>query len=253
MHNRKKQWIFLGAGLLVVIFSCIWFLWLPSHPSSLPSRQAMLEKLREHSFGVEAREIVDVISLDDRHAYAPYISNGGSYGQSFWTWDRTQWKVGAILEKGEPYIWKLDGEFSKQYIVYHVDPRDEIGTMKYHLIRERYYQISGGLQRYTPRVQMSLSIPIQEERRYDAIPLPDDWIRMMEEEVQISGSGQSSDLFGWMSASSQLRIGWNTYDRQGKKTFTEHSVNGSSYGNGELALRFISILNESELEDGRNP
>ncbi|TVX92481.1 hypothetical protein [Paenibacillus agilis] len=252
MQISKKQWILVGAGLLAFIFSCIWFIWLPLHPGPLPSRQTMLDAIHDNFIGIEASQIADVIPLDDRHVYVPYISKGGSYGQSFWKWDRYQWKIGAIQEKGTPYIWKLDGNLSSQFIVYHLDPRDEVGMMKVHLIRDRYYQSSEYSQRYTPRAQMAISIPI-EERLYGAIPLPSDWIRMMEEEVRISGSGQSSDLFGWMSASSQTRIGWNSYDRQGKETFTEHSVNGSGYGNGELVLQFMSIINESELEDARNP
>ncbi|WP_028596391.1 hypothetical protein [Paenibacillus assamensis] len=252
MHSRKKQWTIAGIVLLAVIFSCIWFIWLPSHPSPIPSRQAMLEEIRKHSFGVEAQEIVDVISLDDRHVYVPYISKEGSYGQSFWRWDRTQWVMGGILEKGEPYIWEFNGEPSKQYIVYHVDPQDEVGVLKYHLLRGVHYQISDGSQRYTPSVQMSISVPV-EERRYGAIPVPDDWIRLMEEEARVNRRERSSDNFGWMASSALVRIVWHAYDRKGKETFAEHSVNGSSYRNGELALQFISIINESELENARNP
>ncbi|MBD8498571.1 hypothetical protein [Paenibacillus arenosi] len=253
MYRRKKQWTIAGGVLLAVIFSCIWFIWLPSsHPSPIPSRQAMLAEIRKHSFGVEAQEIVDVISLDDRHVYAPYISKEGSYGQSFWRWDRNQWVMGGILDKGEPYVWELDGKPSKQYIVYHVDPQDEVGMLKYHLLRGVHYQITDGWQRYTPSVQMSISVPVQE-RRYGAIPVPNDWIRVMEEEARINRSERSSDIFGWMASSAQVRIVWHAYDRKGKETFAEHSVNGSSYWDGGLALRFISSINESELEVSPSP
>ncbi|MFD1954990.1 hypothetical protein ACFSL6_12630 [Paenibacillus thailandensis] len=197
-------------------------------------------------------ETLDIISLNKRHVFIPFKTANGYYGMGFWTWKGFGWDIQSVHTRGEPFVWKLDGnDPSSQYIVWNVDPADGVSEVQFYLIRDRYGSQSrrdGEMtSRYMPRIQLSWNASLQE-RSYGAVPFPEDWAAIIEEEQWLTSERQPS-LFSWeISGPAAAVVGWMPVNRQGAPVFPERSVNGSSHSDGSADLGFITILNPTDLE-----
>ena len=118
-----------------------------------------------------------------------------------------------------------------------MDPRDELRELQYYLIGERYAYSSQNVDSYTPRVQLGLTVPLQQDK-YGVLPFPKDWVEIINGNLRLSKANQSSSMY----------VGWIPYGDQGKVTFPDNTLNGNSYSSGRINLDFVRILNESELE-----
>jgi len=234
--------------ILLVIIAFVVYLFYDGKPKQFPSTAQAIKAMNQLYTEANVRIITDVIPLDSRHVFVPYISGDNLYGMSFWVWDRFQWKLGRIDTRGEPYIWKInERDASTHYIVWNMDPQDELRELKYYLIGERDFHSSESLETYRPRIQIEKTISLQK-KNYGVFPFPKDWAELVNENLRLSKAVRPTSFFQMNSPSSSLYVGWIPYGHQGKVTFPENTVNGSGFDSGGINIDFVRILNESELE-----
>ncbi|WP_438347368.1 alpha/beta fold hydrolase [Paenibacillus sp. FA6] len=232
MMNKKTILI----PFLIVMIAIVGYLFYEGKPQAFPDNSYAIKAMNQLYAEANVSGILDVIPLDSKHVFVPFISDDGHYGMSFWEWDWFQWKLRRIDTRGEPYIWKIDEkDASTHYIVWNMDPKDELSELKYYLIGERGAYRSQDVDSYTPRVQLGLTVSLQKHK-YGVLPFPKDWVELINGNLQMN------------SLSSSMYIGWIPYGDQGKVTFPDYTINGSSYSSGRFNLDFVRILNEYELE-----
>lgn len=235
--TKKKIWF---LGLLIIMLSIIVYWFYFSTPTSFPTNEQLVEELNRIFPEATASIIQDTISIDERHVLVPFISKKDDYGLSYWVWKNRKWQVASIDTKGEPMLWKLNGnDPSSFYFVWNIDPKDKLSSIHFYFIRKRGYRIAEGIERYYPRVQMEKRISFQE-KSYGSMQLPDDWITFMNAYLEVESAKQSPGR--------NLFFGWIPYDLTNQQIFPERSVNGSGYSEGKVDVEYVMILNKGEIE-----
>ena len=149
---------------------------------------------------------------------------------SYWVRNKFGWKLLRMDTRGEPNVWKLKAnDPSTHYLLWNIDPKDQLSHIDYYLIRDRNYHITDKLQVYTPRVQLKTTVSM-EKQSYGVLQLSEDWVNIWSENLSLP------------------YIGWIPYNVPGQSTFPGNSVNGGGYTQGDIDLDFVRILNEVELE-----
>jgi len=234
--------------ILIVMIAIVVYLFFDGKPQPFPENTHAIKAINQLYTEANVSKIADVIPLDSKHVFVPFISGNDHYGKSFWVWNRFQWRLIRIDTRGEPYLWKLDEkDSSTHYIVWNIDPKDELSELKYYLIRERYAYSSQDVESYTPRIQMELQVSLQKQK-YGVLPFPKDWVKLVNGNLRLGNTNQFSSIFHMSSPSSSMYIGWIPYGDQGKMIFPNNTLNGRSFDSGRIHLDFVRILNESELE-----
>jgi hypothetical protein len=217
-------------------------------PKSFPNVEFVIEQLNKDYPQVSASRVLAVTHLDDRHVFVPYVSSDEQYGICYWVWNKFNWKLARIDTRGMPHIWKLNGENpSDYYIVWNIDPKDQIKQLDYYLKRERHYSISQNSHRYTPAIQ-TRTTALLEEQAFGAIPLPEEWVHIMSENLRVPQDNQPRSFFNQSITYNPMYIGWIPYNQGREVVFPANSVNGSGYTLRDIDLDFVRIMNEYELE-----
>jgi hypothetical protein len=244
----KKKEILIGAAIFLLVGSLAIYWFYFSKPSPLPSEDQMVKEINELLPKADAGEIQETILVDEKHAVAPFTSKEGTYSVSNWIWKHHEWKLGTVRTAGEPKIWKIDPDDPSSYhIIWNINPaEDNIHTMSYFFMRDRYYSISGTKHRYDPSIQMKTEVPLQEHP-YGVMRLPDDWIAVMEA-LDDGNSGEASSFFDNFNIQPHVSFGWIPLDENGEDHFPERVVNGSGYQNGNVEEEHMRLLNLEEVE-----
>jgi len=229
--TKKKIW---SLGFFIILLSIIVYWFYFSRPTSFPTNQQLIEEMNRIFPKATASIIQDTIPIDEHHVLVPFISNNEYYGLSYWVWKNHKWQVASIDTKGEPMLWKLNrNDPSSFYFVWNIDPKDQLSSIHFYLIRDRGYRIAEGIERYYPRVQMEKRVPIQE-KSYGLMQLSDEWVTFMNAYKQFP---EQNMFFGWIP-----------YDQTNNETFPGSSVNGTSYVNGKVDLEHVMIVGKGDIE-----
>jgi hypothetical protein len=133
-------------------------------------------------------------------------------------------------------------------LVWNIHPDDQLKQIKFYVIRDRGYSITGGAnETYYPRIQMNLIVSL-EEKSYGVLQIPKEWASFITSLKNTQSAKQPNLFFNQFSAERQVFYGWIPYDRNNKETFTRQSVNGNGYSNGGVNTDYLMILNESDVE-----
>lgn len=237
MKKKLKLW---SLGIFIILLSIIVYWFYFSKPTSFPTNEQLVAEMNSVFPKATASIIQDTIPIDERHVLAPFISKGDDYGLSYWVWKNHKWKVVSIDTKGEPMLWKLNkSDPSSFYFVWNIDPRDQLRSIHFYLIRDRGYHITQGIEHYNPRVQMEKRVSLQE-KSYGLMELSDDWVKFMNAYNKVESAKQSPER--------DMYFGWIPYDQKNKEIFPENSVNGASYSNGKVGLEYLMIVNKGDIE-----
>lgn len=209
-------------------------------PTSFPTNEQLVEEMNSIFPEATASIIQDTIPIDERHVLVPFISKKDGYGLSYWVWKNHKWKVASIDTKGQPMLWKLNiNDPSSFYFVWNIDPKDQLSSIHFYLIRDRGYRITEGIEHYDPRVQMEKRVSAQE-KSYGLMQLSDDWVTFMNAYIKVESAKQSPEQ--------DMVFGWIPYDQTNKETFPGSSVNGTGYSDGEVDLEYVMILDKGDIE-----
>ncbi len=227
MLKNKKSIIGLSI-ILVITFIVIYWLYL-SKPTAFYS-EASLKQIISHTYeGEYAKEIQDIIFIDQKHVFVPYISKENDYGVSFWKWQHHKWKVVNIIDKaGRPRIWKIKPNDPSSYVMFwNYSPVDQVNEIKFRLIRERNYMMSNGNIYYAPEIFLDQRVRLHK-KTYGFLKYPSDWIKIQKLEAT---AGPKENIFflqehGYWTS---LSMSMTTYDKNGKEVFPEESINGNDY------------------------
>jgi hypothetical protein len=244
----KKKGILIGTAICLLSGSLAinWFYF--SKPDPLLGEEEMLQKINVVLPRADAGEIQETILVDDKHAVAPFKSREGTYGVSNWVWKRHDWRLISVRTNGEPKIWKIDPTDPSTYrIVWNIDPAEEdVHTLNYYYLRDRYYSISGTKHQYDPSIRMKKKVSFQNHP-YGVMKLPDDWAAVLETMADENSSGVSS-FFDDFIPQPHFFFGWIPLDENGRESFPKSAVNGSSFQNGNIEEERMRLLNLEEVE-----
>lgn len=244
----KKKGILIGAAIFLLVGSLAIYWFYFSKPAPLPDENEMLKGINGLLPEADAGEIQEAILVDDKHAVAPFKSREGTYGVSNWVWKRHDWRLNSVRTKGEPKIWKTDPNDPSTYrIVWNIDPAEEgVHTLNYYYLRDRYYSISGTKHQYDPSIKMKTKVSFQDHP-YGVMKLPDDWAAVLETMSDGNSAGVSS-FFDDFIPQPHFSFGWIPLDENGRESFPESAVNGSSFQNGNIQEEHMMLLNLEEVE-----
>jgi hypothetical protein len=245
-----KWKLIITAGILVLAAVILFFRQYDGKPGPLPNYKEASARINQalsnsERIGAEAEQILDMIQLDRRHVFIPYISKGGQYAVSFWVWEKHKWRVGKVDTNSGPHIWKLsENDPSRHYLVWNIRPEGEIEDFGFYFIRERNAGRSNGIDYYTPRIQMEHPVDFSKQP-YGAIPYQDHWVKLMREE-QRQGRTGGLKLFSF-EVRNTAHIYWLPV--LAEKPLKEANFStGSTTFLDDINTDFVLILNEEQLE-----
>lgn len=229
-----------SLGFFIILLSIIGYWFYFSRPAPFPPNQQLIDEMNRIFPKATASIIQDTIPIDERHVFVPFISKKNDYGLSYWVWKHRKWQVASIDTKGEPMLWKLNGnDPSSFYFVWNIDPKDQLSSIHFYLIRNRGYRIAEGIQRYYPRVQMEKRVPIQE-KSYGTMQLSDEWVTLMNAYSKVESAKQFPEQ--------NIFLGWTSYDQTNDETFPWSSVNGTMYVNSKIDLDYLMTVGKRDIE-----
>ncbi|MDZ5471560.1 hypothetical protein SM124_07345 [Bacillus sp. 31A1R] len=245
--NRKQTIYFMSSLFLIVALATVYWFYF-SAPKAFPSEQQLISKMNALFAEAEVSEILDELFLDESHAYVPFKTDKGAYGSSYWVWKNRKWQVSTIEGSGQPILWTPnERKPSKQFLVWNIDPNDEVDSIDFYLIKKRNYFVSDGIHTYEPQVQMKHAV-ILKEKNYGILQIPNDWVKFIDSSYHVQKQKTQTSIFGDFFQQPNHYIGWRPYDRNGKDAFPEGSVNGNGYVNFHQKFDHVMFVNENELE-----
>lgn len=239
----KKKWLLflIGlAGLLIFSITVTWFDF--SKLERFLSNDELIHEINSSVPNVTVRAIQDVVQLDERHIYVPYISQEGHYNDSYWIWKRGRWQVNMLNSPSKPQIWKIKKEDpSSYYFVWNFPRDDEWSELKLYYIRNRSYSISEDMGSYYPRVQLEEKVSLVE-KSYGALQLPKEWVSTIKPFIEVEKAKQPN-FFHEQS----IYFGWMSYDQFGREKIPE-SRSGVGHYYGHADIDHLMFISEEQLE-----
>lgn len=245
----KRKPVFVTAILLIA--AAILFFWhYDGQPGPLPDYEEAAAEINEalspFDLRAEAKQILDMIQLDRRHVFVPYITKGGHYAVSFWVWEKHKWRVGSVDTDGGPRIWKLsENDPSRHYLLWNMRQEGQISDFSLYFIRERNAGRSNGIDYYTPRIQMEHSVDL-DDHPYGAIPYPEDWIKLIKDEQKHSRKKRQT-LFSFEQQYDNASIHWMPTIREEPLDVSIFSTRSVIFLDN-MNFDFVMFLNEEQLE-----
>lgn len=241
------MWLLIafGAGSLTT-FLVYWFLFWPPNP--FPSNRQVVQEINRTYEEAEAKVIQDILFIDSHHVVVPYISANEDYGLSYWRWRNHKWQVISIDTKGEPKVWKVNGDDPTSFaLVWNAHPDDQLQAIQFYFLRNRNYGMTNGVEHYSPRIQMEKKISLRE-KSYGILKLPKDWALVLNSVLIENRGGKSSLFFNDFFPLQNAYFGWLPYDQSGKETFPKQTVNGHTYVVDDIDQEHVMILNTVDIE-----
>lgn len=247
----NKKIVTFGIAVVIVLATATSFYGSNfSKPASFPEKGQLIEKMNKIFPTATVKSIQDIVQVDQKHMFVPFLSEEGRYGVSYWGWNKHKWKVLHIDNAGEPRLWKINSnDPSTYYMVWNIHPDDKVDYMKFYFIRNRGFQGSDGVETYSPRIQLEKKVTLKE-KTYAVIPLPREWSAIISS-LQQAGNPNISDVIfnSVFSNNNDLFFGYIPFDKTDKAAGIMNSVNGSGYTNGDINLDYIRILDPFEIEE----
>lgn len=236
--KQKGLFVFI---LLLLLVAIVFVNQRMSAPDGFLSEEEVLSAL---SLNGSEKEIQDILQIDEQTYFVPFIANEHIYGSSVFKWVGGEWETSGEAESTGPLLVKGD---TRPYIVWHVDPEDEVTEWELYFIRTRNYSVShldnGNEQSfYSPHIQINESIET-DEKNYGYAPVPS---VMQELSEALQNTPEASE---YMSLIMSLPLQWQALNAQGEVTDLEKTRGnggGGSY-NGDYVF-ILPSLYEEELE-----
>ncbi len=242
MDMNKKR-LFLLSGLIITITVGIGLYWLYfSKPDGLPDDKKLIDYMNRYHSDMQASDIKAIIPADEEHVFVPFVRKGGEYGASFWTWRKRDWELDYISSAGEPKIWRIDPDDPSSFrIAWSFSPDSGLEKIRYYLMRDRDFFVSGGKETYLPKVQMEHETML-DEGSYGMMELPEEW-KSVAGSLADSVKKSQPDWFSFPVLG--IHFGWIGYDENGKTFFPDV---GDSFGTGGSNIDYMQMLGENDIE-----
>ena len=242
--KRKKVLlviVLLASAAAVYLFYYI-------SPGPFPDHDTLLKGINEYT-NVDAFTIQDIIKIDARHAFVPFISENGLHGFSCWVWDTYRWRPARVSSWGRPEVWKLkENDPSTYYVVWNLHPQEELTELKFYLLRDRGGHQSGGSEVYEPRVQLEASLSFAGNT-YQVMPFETTWVNYLEQFLKVKSKMQSPNGYTLFPVQSGVCYGWMAVDAAGNSQQLEHTRQGDTLrSDNAIEIGYMTHLMNKDLE-----
>ncbi|MDX5476747.1 MAG: hypothetical protein LPK00_14535 [Bacillaceae bacterium] len=247
MRNNKNIWLTPVTFILILGVGVYSYLYYFSPPKPFYSNDELVMELNKISDYSTVMEIQDIIFLDENRVFVPYITTDEDYSSSYWTWEKNNWNAIAHYNNSIPFVWSSK-KGQDTFFVWNLNPRDNIKSIDFYMIRDRYYHImTEGDKRketYDPRIQFTHNLKIKEQS-YGVESVPAEW------QVVSNLYGESekteSTFFSYPT-NMHIIFGWMPYEENGDRADVRYSAMGGGFHYSYDGLNFMTYVNESELE-----
>ncbi|GGF25689.1 hypothetical protein GCM10010954_25740 [Halobacillus andaensis] len=246
---KKKKLIIVTLLLFVVLTGVFIFTSNSPGPGDLPENSAIKEEIESTLGGVKIDEIVDRQQVGDDHAFFPFITDDGQRGMSVWKVENRKWTIGASDNGGEPSLWKIDPQDPETfYIIYHLDPDDDVDKIDFYMKRERNYHVTGEHQSYVPQIMAKEEVDVSGG--YGAQPAPKIWKELQNQLNTLAqpDNNGANGLFSSSHPNPHLQMLYVPYDDEGEFSRLEQTLGNQSFTNGEQ-MDLIIWMDPLELEE----
>lgn len=243
---NKKVVLLIGL-LLAGVVILVTYLYLQT-PKAFLTEEEIMDELYLTNSSARVKEIQDIVPLDDKSMFVPFILEGDRYASSIWMWLGGKWENVSVTTSSGPISWtSKDG--TKTFITWNVDPDDKVEYFQFYLLSDRYFQVTNvnandRIEIYLPKIQMAHRVPVADTS-YGAVPIPEEWTGIIESFNKVN------EFHGWFTEyqSHQTYFAWQAFNEQDneirqKKTYGNEG-GGYSTGSYTEPLQFI---NEGDLE-----
>lgn len=247
MYKKKKL---LLLSFLVLIFSTCslgyWFYFSP--PGEFPSKQEAIDAMMDTFPEADIKEIQDVIFLDPKHVYVPFITNDEGYGSSFWEWKLHEWKFFSIDTGTTPRIWRIDPDNpASNFIIWNFHPDNQLKNLTFYLMKERGYSISDGKESYQPQVEMNFQANLENKPYYGYIKIPKAWQDYILAENGLIDSNSPDSLFSDWFIPPHYYFGWRSIAEDGSEDYPPYPKNNNGFGTGDYLIEYLRYIDKEEL------
>ncbi|MCK0473724.1 hypothetical protein [Halalkalibacter sp. APA_J-10(15)] len=238
MSKKTIVLLFITFGLITVSTYAFYRFMIPN---DFYTEEELLEEI---THGTLDEEILDIVQLDEKTYFVPFLSTENSYSSSIWVWRFGKWQSVGTSTASDPQIVTNNGN---SYIYWNVHPRDEIHEWDFYLTSERSYTVANAnsenpLEVYMPRIQVKHTIEVENES-FGFVELPEKW-----EGIIRSFDLNPSDS-EFLPTSHYYQFEWQAYNgiREAiNLDYTFRNGGGGSYS-GEY-ITHMQQLNHDKLE-----
>ncbi|KGP72857.1 hypothetical protein [Pontibacillus yanchengensis] len=238
--TKRIKIVFLSVMVITAIFLVYWYYL--AAPMRLQENEVLIKRMNEKNNATEVTSIQDRHFIDKEHVFVPFKTASNEFGVSHWLWDKHEWKV-INMDGGKPFVWKVDPSDPSSYVItWNIHPADQITSLSFYLMNERYYRVSEGQHLFTPGVQM--------EKRFSSLPntfgimeMPNDWAFYLE---KLKVSVSRGNIF---DSNPDLHFGWSGFSQNGKRIFPEHTGDVNGYNAGYGGFQFVLLKGDEDLEN----
>lgn len=247
MTRKRKIKRIIGFFFTISIVVYVYYFHL-ANPSSFLTSEEILSDLNRHSYDLKANEVLEMIEIDTRHMYVPFMTKDNKYGMGLWKWEKHKWTLIAESDNGAPQVLKIKPDDPSSYKIYwNIHPDDDISYGELYFIRDRNYHMTEGNDNYFPRIQMKTIINF-EDIPYGVLDLPSEWQEVMQVLVKIEEAKEPVPFNnGFFPVLHDIYFGWISYNNEHERQRPDktHRGRGSSSG---IELQHVMYLNEEQLE-----
>jgi hypothetical protein len=247
---KKRIWFFALLAVVVVSATAIYWFYF-SKPDPFLTNKQLIEEINQVFPEAAVKVIQDTISIDERHQFVPFVTEGDKYGFSNWEWQLHKWEIVSFNTMEQPFIWKINSEDPTTYrLIWNIHPADQVDYLTFYLIRKRGYHSRDGQVTYEPGVQLAKKVALQGES-YGVLQLPDDWAVFMNSFRKVEAAINPDIFSNHFFFDKRMYFGWTAYDKLGKETIPNgNNSDGFSTGGGDVD--FLMYLNESKIESPKD-
>ena len=245
--SKKLKLILLAVIVLISAAVAVYCLYL-SPPKEFPSKEEITESMMNTFPEADIKEIQDIIFLDDRHAFVPFITKSDGYGFSFWEWDKHDWHFSSIDTGATPRIWKIDKKNpAENFIVWNFHPENDLKSLTFFLMKDRGYSVTDGKENYQPKIQMNFKVDMVGEKTYGFTKIPNQWQEYVSAENKLMSALIPNPLFSDFFPQAHYYYGWRSVTRDGSEDHPAYPINNNGFGTGDSLIEHIMFLDQQEL------
>ncbi|MEH7885704.1 hypothetical protein V7654_15495 [Bacillus sp. JJ1609] len=247
MYHKKKL-ILISFFVLIFLAGCLGYWFYLSPPGKFPNKQKAIDAMMNTFPEADIKEIQDVIFLDTKHVYVPFITNDEGYGSSFWQWKQHEWQFVSIDTGSTPRIWTMEPENpASTYIIWNFHPDNQLKNLTFYLMKERGYSFSDGKQSYQPEVEMNFNTNLEDKPSYGSIMIPNAWQDYILAERRLMESQSTEPLFIDWFQPPQHYFGWHSKSKNGSEDYPPYPKNNNGFGTGDNSIEFMRYVDKEDL------
>lgn len=249
MNIKRKKTLLWTSFFLVVTAFFLGYWFYQSIPTDFPGKEFANSEIMDLFPEADIQEIQEIIMLDEKHVFTPFITNQQSYGGSLWEWKYHKWQFISIDTDFKPRIWKAEPENPASYIIlWNFHPDNNLKSLTFYLKKEKGYSVTEGKELYQPSIQMEYIQPLDGELSYGYMEIPRQWREFITIENKVTQTQLPDSFFAEMSLQPQYYFGWRIVSNDGSEDYPRFPQNSHGFGTGDHLVEQMIFLDKVQIE-----